>query len=117
MSDVADDDSEGLANEPEDNTSPVEFVEPSGMSPEDDTPAVDEAPDVTKDVSAVTAANAETPAAKPPMRVSGLMDFFIKRSTTVRQIHEAMATRHHTSRLSDTVEKQVNLSSNTPKLL
>ena len=89
---------------------------PSGIGHKDETQAVDEALDATKEVTKVTAGNAETPAAaKPPSRVSNLVSFFEK-STAVHQIHGAKVTCNQTSRLSNTKVDQTELS-NAPKQL
>ena len=123
MVDNADDESKGLADEPEDITGITSLDkcdEPSDFRHEDETPAVDKAFHVSEEVSDVTAnANAKTPTGKPSKRISSLIDFFDKRSSqapgssTVHQNPEAMFTRHDTSRLSG--EKHVNLSTH-PKL-
>jgi hypothetical protein len=102
VSEAAKKDSEGHANDPE--GSPVEFVEPSIICPDDEIPAVEKATDVAKDASAAIATIDESLAKKPLDRFSSLMDF-------LNQNPRTMSTRtNHTPWLSGTV------SSRTPKV-
>ena len=79
----------------------------------DETPAVDEAPEVTKDASCVKTTTAESPATKRPKRVSSQIDLYNKRSTIVHHNSETYATRNHRFRLSNKEEKLAKLLNNS----
>jgi hypothetical protein len=68
VSEAAKEDSEGLANDPE--GSPVEFVELSSITPDDEIPEAEKATDVAKDASAAIAPIDESLAVKPLHRFS-----------------------------------------------
>ena len=81
VSEAAKEDSEGLANDPE--GSPVEFVELSSITPDDEIPEAEKATDVAKDASAAIAPIDESLAVKPLHRFFSLINFLNQNPGTV----------------------------------